>query len=154
MLLIAVTGTEIPMTPRIPQLLLVGIVLIAGCSGVIANDGTPDSEPDKLRLVIQNEVSSAETIALTLTAENGDTLLDATKTVRSDGGWIVTTLAVSDLQTPVTVTARLPGRNETIELTPIRGSDRGARLHTITDDGIGIYECNTNVTCWQQKPIV
>ncbi|MFB6296161.1 MAG: hypothetical protein ABEH66_04880 [Halobacteriales archaeon] len=140
--------------PRPRTLLLVGIVLLAGCSGVIANDDPPDSETEKLRLVVQNDVESAETITLTLTSKNGETILNETKTVESDGGWVVTTVNVSELETPVTVTAEMPDRNYTNELTPIRSTDRGSRLHTIYDDGINIHECNTNVTCWQQKPDV
>lgn len=139
-------------TPR--TLLLVGIVLVAGCSGVVANDGPSDGDPEKLRFVVQNDLDSAETIGLTLTAENGETILEETKTVESDGGWVVTTLDVSEVETPVTVTAEMPARNYTNELTPIRSTDRGSRLHTIYDDGINIHECNTNVTCWQQKPEV
>lgn len=140
--------------PAARTLIVVGIVLIAGCSGVIANDDPPDSEPEKLRIVVQNDLASAKTVTLTLTSENGDTILNQTKTVQSDGGWVVTTLTVPEVETPVTVTARMPNRNYTNELTPIRNTDRGSRLLTIYDDGINIHECNTNVTCWQQKPNV
>lgn len=131
-------------------LLVVGIMVTAGCSGVINSDDQPSGETDQLRIVVQNELASTVTITLTLTSQSGQTILNETKTVQSDGGWVVTTLTVSDVETPVTVTARLPDRNYTNELTPIRSTDRGSRLLTIYDDGINIHECNTNVTCWQQ----
>lgn len=135
------------------KILVVGVMLIAGCSGFVPNNEPTDSGPQQLRFVVQNDVSSAETITLIFTSDSGEMVLNETETVNPDSDWVVSTLNVSDLETPVTVTAHMPDRNYTNELTPIRSTDRGSRLHTIYDDGINIYECNTNVTCWQQPDV-
>lgn len=128
--------------------LIVVAVLLAGCSGVMPdkNQNTPEQQ---LRVVMHNDVSTTQTVTLTFSSADGQTVLNKTKTMQPDENWIVSTLNVSTQETPVTVTARIPERNYTNELTPIRGSDRGSRLYTVYDDGINIHECNTNLTCWQ-----
>lgn len=132
-------------------LLLVLIVSIAGCSGLFAPDGSDEPQEQRIRLVIQNEESSTQMVGMTLTNESGKTIFNDTKTLQPGGGWVVSTFNVSSLNTPVKITARLPNQNFTQELSPIRSTERGARLYTVTNDHFNIYECNENVTCWQQK---
>lgn len=132
-------------------LLLVLIVAIAGCSGVFVPDGSDESREQRFRLVVQNDVSSTQSVGMTLTNESGQTIFNETKTLQPGGGWVVSTFNVSSLNTPVRITAHLPNQNITQELSLIRSTERGARLYTVTNDHFNIYECNENVTCWQQK---
>jgi hypothetical protein len=130
------------------------VVTIAGCSGVFGGvSETPsDVHEQRFRLVIQNEAPSPQTVGLTLTSNHGRIVLDESKTLQTGGGWVVSTFNVSSLVTPVKITIHLPQRNESQELSPIRSTTRGSRLHVITGNGINLYECNRNVTCWQQFP--
>lgn len=132
--------------------MLLIVVLLAGCSGVFAPEQPTEPQQQQFRLVIQNNVDTAQPIGLTLTNATGETVLNETKTLEPGGGWVVATFNVSSLRTPVSIMARLPAQNYTNELSPIRSSERGAALHTITADGLNHYECNANVTCWRQHP--
>ena len=132
------------------------LVVLAGCNGALLN-GTHQptaagEQTQQLRLVVQNEAASNQTIDLTLRSKTGKPVLNQSKALEPGEVWVVSMFNVSSLDTPVTVTAHLPKRGYTTELVPIRSTERGARLHTITDDGISLFECNANTTCWKQKP--
>lgn len=149
----AVFRRSIPAKGSAVALLLV--VLLAGCNGGLVDGFGQQSDTveqnQQLRYVVQNEASSNQTVALTFTSKDGETVLEKSKTLDPGGVWIVSTFNVSALDTPVSVTIRLLEREYSNELVPIRSGERGSRLHTITDGGVGLYECNRNTTCWKQK---
>lgn len=139
---------------KVRSLSLLLLVLLAGCNGgLIANKQPTDTKEQKqqLRFVVQNDASSNQPIDLTFQSKDGKTVLNRSKTLKPGETWVVTTFNVSSLNSPVNVTATLPKRGYTTELVPIRSTERGARLHTITEDGIGLYECDSNTTCWKQE---
>lgn len=129
-------------------LMLSVLVLLAGCGGGFTADQPTEGE-QRFRLVIQNEADTEQLVGLTLTDADGETVLNESKTLAPGGGWVVETFDVRSLETPVTIVARLPAQNDTTELSPIRSTQRGAAVHTITEDGFNHFECNSNVTCWQ-----
>lgn len=147
-----------PSRRTIRVVLLLLLVSTAGCAGLDggvfesenATETVTDAQDQQFRLVIQNEISSAQEVTVVLRADDGRTVLNESKSLQPGGGWVVSTFDVSSLETPVTITIDLPQRNESIEVSPIRSTTRGSRLHKITDDGLDHYECNVNVTCWKR----
>lgn len=147
-----------PSRRAIRVVLLLLLVSTAGCAaldgGVLENETTTetlsDAQEQQFRLVIQNEVASTQEVTVVLRDDDGRTVLNESKTLQPGGGWVVSTFDVASLETPVTITIDLPQRNESIEVSPIRSTTRGSRLHKITEDGIDHYECNVNVTCWKR----
>ncbi|WP_266075041.1 hypothetical protein [Haladaptatus caseinilyticus] len=131
------------------------LILVAGCAGGPLNGpGQPSDtaeQKQKLQFVVQNDASSTEKVRITFTSNGGKTALNRSQTLDSGEVWVVSTVNVSSLNTPVKVTARLPKRGYSTELAPIRSTERGSRLHTVTEDGIDLFECNSNTTCWKQE---
>ena len=136
-------------------LLVIGFILLAGCNGAISGITGPDAENNedqRLRLVVQNEAPAAQTVGVNLTTTQGDTILNETKEIKSGGGWLVTTLNLSSYENEVIeFTITLPQQNQTLQAASIRAEDsieRGARLYTIDENSIDIYECRVSVDCW------
>lgn len=134
-------------------LLLVLAVSLAGCSGIVGGPSveTPDAPVDQLRLVIENDLSTTQSVAVNLTTTDGQTVLNKSQQIQAGGKWVVTTINTTSRNETIQYMVRLPGLNRTAQVTPVRPSNRGARVNIITDDGIGIFECTGNLTCWEGR---
>lgn len=146
---------------RLPALLLVLSLLLAGCGGFVADtptDAPASAADDDVRygIAVENEYATNRTFTVQARAPSGSVLLNRSRRLVAGERWHVANLSAADYGEATYELAVLVDGNRSYRGSfSFRESDRvnretGATLVTLGGGRSATHTCAGNVTCYRQ----